>query len=113
MYHDRMEVPKPLEIQRLIPRFLSASSDIEKYLQRRGPLSATHSKSISLAVSLIQFYLEFGQPKAIATTRKAAAVLGRLGGLRGGKARAKKLSARRRVAIAQLAAASRWEKAHR
>ena len=39
----------------------------------------------------------------------AAALLGRLGGLKGGKARAEKLSQRRRTAIARKAALTRWE----
>jgi hypothetical protein len=39
----------------------------------------------------------------------AAVALGRLGGLKGGKARAEKLSAARRRAIAKKAAAKRWE----
>ncbi|MCH8029594.1 MAG: hypothetical protein IH874_06660 [Candidatus Dadabacteria bacterium] len=38
----------------------------------------------------------------------AAVALGRLGGLKGGKARAKKLSAERRKEIAQKAAKARW-----
>lgn len=38
----------------------------------------------------------------------AAVALGRLGGLKGGKARAKNLSAKRRKEIAQTAAKSRW-----
>lgn len=40
----------------------------------------------------------------------AAVALGRLGGLKGGKARAEKLSARKRKAIAQKAAKARWAK---
>lgn len=40
----------------------------------------------------------------------AAVALGRLGGLKGGKARAKKLSAKRRAEIAKKAAKSRWSK---
>ena len=36
--------------------------------------------------------------------------LGRLGGLKGGKARAKKLSAKKRKEIAQKAAKTRWAK---
>lgn len=40
----------------------------------------------------------------------AAVLLGRLGGLKGGKARARKLSAEQRKKIAQKAAISRWEK---
>ena len=40
----------------------------------------------------------------------AAVALGRLGGLKGGKARAKSLSAAKRQAIARKAAQSRWKK---
>lgn len=40
----------------------------------------------------------------------AAVALGRLGGLRGGKARAAKLTKQKRVAIAKKAAAKRWAK---
>jgi len=40
----------------------------------------------------------------------AAVALGRLGGLKGGAARAKSLSAKRRKEIAQKAAAKRWSK---
>lgn len=41
----------------------------------------------------------------------AAVALGRLGGLKGGKARAERLSAEERSAIARRAAAKRWETA--
>jgi len=40
----------------------------------------------------------------------AAVALGRLGGLKGGKARAEKLSAARRKAIAKKAAQKRWSR---
>jgi hypothetical protein len=40
----------------------------------------------------------------------AAVTLGRLGGLKGGKARADKLSATKRRAIAKKAAQARWSK---
>ena len=40
----------------------------------------------------------------------AAVALGRLGGLKGGKARAAKLSSAKRKAIAKKAAAKRWKK---
>ena len=40
----------------------------------------------------------------------AAVQLGRLGGLKGGKARAKKLTKERRSEIAKLAAKARWSK---
>ena len=41
----------------------------------------------------------------------AAVALGKLGGVKGGKARAAKLSAERKKAIAQHAAQARWAKA--
>jgi hypothetical protein len=40
----------------------------------------------------------------------AAVALGRMGGLKGGKARAEKLSSRARSSIARKAALARWEK---
>jgi hypothetical protein len=40
----------------------------------------------------------------------AAMALGRLGGLKGGKARAQKLSSERRSEIARLASLKRWKK---
>jgi hypothetical protein len=40
----------------------------------------------------------------------AAVALGRLGGLKGGKARAEKLSAKKRTQIAKKAAQARWGK---
>ena len=42
---------------------------------------------------------------------EAAVALGRLGGLKGGKARAESMSAERRSEIAQRAAKRRWAKA--
>lgn len=42
--------------------------------------------------------------------RLAASAMGRKGGLKGGKARAKKLSPERRAEIAKKAAAARWDK---
>jgi hypothetical protein len=42
------------------------------------------------------------------TRNPAAVALGRLGGMKGGKARAAKLSAKKRSEIARKAAASRW-----
>ena len=50
--------------------------------------------------------------KAVRESRKnpAAVALGRLGGKKGGKARAEKLSARKRTQIARKAAEARWSK---
>ena len=47
-------------------------------------------------------------PETAAAKNPAAVALGRLGGLKGGKARAEKLSARKRSEIAKKAAAARW-----
>ncbi len=44
------------------------------------------------------------------TKDPAAVALGRRGGLKGGKARAEKLTPRQRKEIAQKAAAARWKK---
>lgn len=51
------------------------------------------------------------QPKKPQEPEKnpAAVALGRLGGLKGGKARANKLTAKRRIQIAKKAAAIRWK----
>ena len=53
-----------------------------------------------------------GTPLEISVELKntAAVLRGRLGGLKGGKARARKLSAKRRKAIALKAAKVRWKK---
>jgi hypothetical protein len=50
------------------------------------------------------------QPEEKPTKNPAAVELGRLGGLKGGKARAKKLTVERLKEIAQTAAKARWEK---
>lgn len=54
-----------------------------------------------------------GQPTPSEKPAKnpAAVALGRLGGLKGGKARAKKLTPSKRAEIARKAAKSRWSKA--
>ena len=53
-----------------------------------------------------------GESKRDATAEKnpAAVALGRLGGLKGGKARAEKLSKGQRAEIAKRAALSRWKR---
>jgi hypothetical protein len=54
-----------------------------------------------LAASIVQSATTSGK-------NPAAVLLGRLGGLKGGKARAKKLSAKKRKEIARKAARARW-----
>lgn len=50
------------------------------------------------------------QPKTTEGKNPNAVALGRLGGLKGGKARASKLSPEQRKDIAQKAAKARWKK---
>jgi hypothetical protein len=50
------------------------------------------------------------EPEEVSGKNPAAVALGRLGGLRGGKARARSLTKRRRQEIARKAARVRWRK---
>lgn len=50
------------------------------------------------------------EPEEQTTKNPAAVALGRLGGLKGGKVRAERLSAKRRKEIAKEAAKARWKK---
>ncbi len=59
-----------------------------------------------MAVSIV----ETATGTTIKEKNPAAVALGRLGGLKGGKARADKLSPKRRKEIAQKAAQTRWRK---
>lgn len=61
-----------------------------------------------LAASIVKEATGEPQPEK----NPAAVALGRLGGLKGGKARAEKLSAKKRKAIAVKAAKTRWAKTH-
>ncbi|CBE68390.1 MAG: hypothetical protein F9K13_02665 [Candidatus Methylomirabilis oxygeniifera] len=62
-----------------------------------------------LAVSVVQAATgEKPASESIPQKNPAAVALGRLGGLKGGKARAKKLSAKTRSLIAKKAAKARW-----
>jgi hypothetical protein len=58
-----------------------------------------------LAASIVGLATEVPREK-----NAAAVALGRLGGLKGGKARAKKLSPKKRREIAKKAALARWKK---
>lgn len=64
----------------------------------------------ALARAIVDQATSKGTPEADKQKNPAAVALGRLGGKKGGKARAKKLSKERRVEIARKAAAARWSK---
>ena len=63
-----------------------------------------------MAANLIDAIAGDLPPEPKSDKNPAAVALGRLGGLKGGTARAKRLSAKRRKEIAQKAAAARWKK---
>jgi hypothetical protein len=70
------------------------------------------SKSTDVNVLAAQIVAQATQEGMLKPKKKnpAAVALGRLGGLKGGKARAKKLSAKERKEIAEKAAKARWAK---
>lgn len=71
-------------------------------------LKRTPKDENQLAASILATVTEAAQDQP--EKNPAAVALGRLGGLKGGKARAKKLSKRTRSEIAQKAARARWGK---
>jgi len=68
--------------------------------------SKTHEDVNTLATSIVEQATKAQPPEK----NPAAVSLGRLGGLKGGKARAAKLSSMRRKEIARRAALARWKK---
>lgn len=62
------------------------------------------------AFSVVQQAIGEVEPEAMDESKKAAIESGRKGGLKGGTARAKKLTAEERSEIAKKAAKARWEK---
>ncbi len=67
-----------------------------------------------LAASIVADATDEDKPAEPEDTRDPAAVaLGRKGGLKGGRARADKLTAQQRSEIARRAAAARWDRTNR
>lgn len=62
------------------------------------------------AASIVADATSEDRQEEVPTKNQAAVELGRLGGLKGGKARAEKLSPEQRREIAKKAAAARWRK---
>lgn len=75
---------------------------IEKRTRKR-------SSNINVLASQIVAEATKEPTKEVPQKNPAAVALGRLGGLKGGKARAEKLSAEKRKEIAQRAAKARWK----
>jgi hypothetical protein len=63
-----------------------------------------------LAASIVADAIGDGEPEDLGDKDPAAVALGRKGGLKGGKARAAKLSKKKRTDIARKAANARWGK---
>jgi len=77
---------------------------------RKGPRSPDINKLAKSVVDIATQASEDSKPTAEDVGKNPAAVaLGRLGGLKGGKARAEKLSKTRRAEIARRAAKARWK----
>jgi hypothetical protein len=71
--------------------------------------SSKQKDTQQLARSVLDAIVPDAEPKPEKPAKNPAAVaLGRLGGMKGGKARAAKLSPAKRKAIAKKAAAKRW-----
>lgn len=66
------------------------------------------SKDINQLAASIVAQTTGSEPKAAKDKNPAAVALGRLGGLKGGKSRAERLSSSRRKEIAKTAALARW-----
>jgi len=71
-------------------------------IQRSADVNKRAKQIVDLATGEIQ--------EPVSTKNPAAVELGRLGGLKGGKARAEALSPERRKEIAKKAVESRWKK---
>ncbi len=70
-----------------------------------------HADLNQMAYAIVQAATDESEPIEEPTIKNPHAVaLGRLGGLKGGKARAKSLTAKRRKEIAQKAISTRWSK---
>jgi hypothetical protein len=84
-------------------------------MAKRSPKKKPAKDHQQIARSVLDAVVPDAGPKTKARKKKkpsknpAAVALGRLGGLKGGKARAEKLTAAQRKEIAQKAAAIRWQ----
>jgi len=94
---------------------LSIDKNFSKWHNETMPKRSSKKKSIRdvnvLASHIVEQATGESLPKTEDSTKNPAAVaLGRLGGLKGGKARAEKLTPEQRKEIARGAAKARWER---
>jgi len=71
-------------------------------------IKVKHPDIFQLARAIVEEATDEEKKEEAPTKNQAAVELGRLGGLKGGKARANKLTPEQRKAIAQKAAQARW-----
>ena len=76
--------------------------------KREHDFAVTAFRVVQEATGQAEPELEETEPESIEGKNPHAVALGRLGGLKGGKARANKLTPERRKEIARKAAESRW-----
>lgn len=80
-------------------------------MPKRSSIIGRPQDESQLAKSIVdELTIEIDEQEEKPAKNPAAVMLGRLGGLKGGKARAEKLSPKKRAAIAKKAAQARWNK---
>jgi len=80
-------------------------------MPRRASKKRSKEDEVQAAVRVIRTAVEHAEKKAVdPAVSAAAAALSKLGASKGGEARAKSLTAKRRAEIAKKAAAARWSK---
>lgn len=120
--------------EQLIAKLMATIAHMKRLLRKGGSLSDGELEALSDGISVVETYVTLWKAQygiesrlskdgagpwivtaadrraAIGSLRRnsAAALLGHLGGLKGGTARARKLSPERRSAIARRAARARW-----
>ena len=80
-------------------------------MQKRSSINKRRTDANQIAKSIVDMATGnpiTQEPLALPEKNPAAVALGKLGGLKGGKARAEKLSAQERTDIAKKAAQARW-----
>jgi len=110
MKRDKEHNPDPNEnAKRIVAESTSEASPPPRGLEEAWREWSKHIQNVDeRGMELLQAAFEAGWEAGKPTS--GAAALGRLGGLKGGKARAASLSREQRAEIAKKAAATRWKK---